>query len=140
MSHNDMKQKDNQTSRKGRSHEQEPRTRVQAARTLSRHGTTSLTRCSQTQYRSSPFRPNKHERYIRNELIEGYAHPYLFDMIPHEFGDFKRQLLLRDELPIFLVVRRQNLIIGLSIALPVCSQWVAPSIFRFLPWKTEKTV
>lgn len=61
-------------------------------------------------------------------------------MIPHEFGDFKRQFLLRDELPIFLVVRRQNLRIGLSNALPVCSQYVAPSIFRSLPRKTEKIV
>jgi len=59
-------------------------------------------------------------------------------MIFHQFGDFKRQFLLGDELTILLMVLRQNLVISL-MKLSTSQQLVAPT-FNFpiafpLIWK-----
>lgn len=59
-------------------------------------------------------RSGAHQKRV--DRNKGYAHLYPFNMSLHEFGDFRRQFLLRDVLPVPLAVRRQNLVIGLSKA------------------------
>ena len=46
------------------------------------------------------------------------AHLNDFEMFPHGFGNFKRQLLLRDVLTNLLVVRRQDLAVTLIKTFP----------------------